>query len=77
MMMLDALKNADDQPAGLQAPRVSMATAIEQSANMADRFHRIAMRTLRQIRDLRRFSAPVIVKNAGQVNVGNSQVNVT
>lgn len=76
MMMLDALENADDEPVGLQSPRVAMATAIEQAANMVDRFHRIAMRTLRQLRDLRRYSAQVIVKKAGQVNVGGNQFNV-
>jgi hypothetical protein len=74
MMMLDALENPDDEPAGLQSPRVAMATAIEQAANMVDRFHRIAMRTLR---DLRRFSPQVIVKNAGQETVCDRQIKPT
>jgi hypothetical protein len=37
------------------------------------------MRTLRQMRDLRRYAPPVIVNNGGQVNVaanGGQQVNV-
>lgn len=76
MMMLDALENADDDPSGLKSPRVAMATAIEQAAGMVDRFHRIFMRTLRQLRDLRRYTPQVIVKNAGQVNVGGNQLNV-
>ena len=43
---------------------------------MVDRFNKIFLRTLRQLRDLRRYSRPVIVQNAGQVNVGGQQVNV-
>jgi hypothetical protein len=37
------------------------------------------LRTLRQMRDLRRYTPPVIVNNGGQVNVaanGGQQVNV-
>ena len=46
---------------------------------MADRYQRMYMRTLRQMRDLRRYSSPVMIENAGQVNVaadGGQQVNV-
>ena len=43
---------------------------------MADRFNRLFLRTLRALRDLRRYAPPVIVQNAGQVNVGAQQVNV-
>ena len=62
---------ASDDPARLYAVQ-----AMDQSAAMADRFHRIFMRTLRALRDLRRYSPLVIVQNAGQVNVGGQQVNV-
>jgi hypothetical protein len=34
------------------------------------------LRTLRALRDLRRYAPPVIVQNAGQVNIGQKQVNV-
>jgi hypothetical protein len=34
------------------------------------------LRTLRALRDLRRWGSPVIVQNAGQVNVGGQQVNL-
>ena len=44
--------------------------------NKAERFHRIFMRTLRALRDRRRYSPSVIVQNTGQVNVGGQQVNV-
>lgn len=57
-------------------PRVSEAQAIEQAAAMVDRFNKIFLRTLRALRDLRRYAPAVIVQNAGQVNVGGQQVNV-
>ena len=43
---------------------------------MVDRFNRIFLRTLRALRDLRKHSPALIVQNAGQVNVGDKQVNV-
>lgn len=43
---------------------------------MMDRFNKIFLRSLRALRDLRRFSRPVIVQRAGQVNVGGQQLNV-
>jgi hypothetical protein len=57
-------------------PRVSAHRAIEQTAAMVDRFNRMYLRTLRALRDLRRYTPAVIVQNAGQVNVGAQQVNV-
>lgn len=60
-------------------PKISVADAIDRAVNMADRFNRLYLRTLRQMRDLRRYAQPVIVNNAGQVNVatnGGQQVNV-
>ena len=46
------------------------------AANMADRFHKLFLRTLRALRDLRRYATTVMVQNAGQVNVGPQQWNV-
>lgn len=60
-------------------PRQDAADAIEQAQRLADGYHRQYMRTLRQMRDLRRYAPPVIVNNGGQVNVaanGGQQVNV-
>jgi hypothetical protein len=57
--------------------RISTAEAIDQAAAMVDRFHRLMMRTLRTLRDLRRYAPKVVVQNAEQVNVGEQQVNVT
>ena len=60
-------------------PLVSDQQALEHPVQMADRFNRIFMRTLRQLRDLRRY-APMTINNANQVNIGtidSSQLNVT
>ena len=59
-------------------PTVSEQQALEHSVQMADRWNRIYMRTLRQLRDLRRY-APVTINNPTQVNIaadGGQQVNV-
>jgi hypothetical protein len=60
-------------------PYVSEERAIEHAVQMADRFNRIFMRTLRQLRDLRRYS-PVTINNPNQVNIaadGGQQINVS
>ena len=59
-----------------EPPRVSAAQAMEQAGVMVDRFNKIFLRTLRALRDLRRYSPQVIVQNAEQVNVAQQQVNV-
>jgi hypothetical protein len=57
-------------------PRLSTAEAIDRAAALAERFNRIALRTLRALCSLRLCSPRVIVRAAGQVNVGRQQVNV-
>jgi len=60
-------------------PYVSEERAIEHAVQMADRFNRIFMRTLRHLRDLRRYS-PLTINNPNQVNIaadGGQQVNVS
>ena len=60
-------------------PLVSEGNAVEHAAQMADRWNRIYMRTLRNMRDLRRYSVPVTINNPQQVNIaadGGQQVNV-
>ena len=57
-------------------PRVTEAEAIEQAMGMAERWNRMFLRTLRALRDLRRYAATVMIQNAGQVNIGGQQVNV-
>jgi len=57
-----------------QPPRVDTAAALDQAAAMADRFHRLFLRTLRA---LRRYTPPLVVQNVEQLNVGGQQVNVS
>jgi hypothetical protein len=59
-----------------EPPRVTAFQAVEQAGAMVERFNRIFLRTLGALRDLRRCPPPVVVQNAGQVNVGQQQVNV-
>jgi hypothetical protein len=62
---------------GRSTPRLTEAEAIKLAGEMADRFHRMFLRTMRAFCDLRRHPPPtVVVQNAGQVNVGGQQVNV-
>ena len=59
-------------------PRVSEKDAIEHAMQMMDRYNRLFVRTLRQLRDLRRYSTPVTINNPAQVNFaadGGQQVN--
>ena len=48
---------------------------IETTSNMIERFHRLFLRTLRALRDLRRWNVNVNINNNGQVNIGQQQVN--
>lgn len=57
-----------------QPPRLGQSLAIDQAAGMVDRFNRIFMCALRQLRDLRRYT--VVIQSAEQVNIGQQQVNV-
>lgn len=62
-----------------EPPRVSASEYLEQATQMADRYQRTFMRTLRQMRDLRRYQVPVTINNPQQVNIaadGGQQVNV-
>lgn len=57
-------------------PRISEVEAIEQAQQMADRYQKMMLRTIRALRDLRRYSSTVVIQNAEQVNVGEQQINV-
>jgi hypothetical protein len=61
----------------LATPSLSEAEAMEQAAQMADRFNRIFLRTLRALRDLTRYTPSLHIENHGQVNIGERQVNVS
>jgi hypothetical protein len=81
-LMLRANITAQDERRGVRetgqriAPRASDAEATDQAGAMAERFNRIYLRTLRALHDLRRQGPRVVVKGAGQVNVGSQQVNL-
>ena len=71
------MEEADINNTGKWRPvRIAEAESVERSAAMVDRWNRIFLRTLRALRDLRRYSSPVHIENAGQVNIGEQQVNV-
>ena len=60
-------------------PRVYEQQAIEQAAQLADRWRRAYQSTLRQMRDWRRYNTPVTINNPRQVNIaadGGQQVNM-
>jgi hypothetical protein len=57
-------------------PRVSDHQATEQAARMVERYHSLFLRTLQVLQDLRRQGSTVVVRRAGQVNIGQHQVNV-
>ncbi len=60
-----------------RGPRVKDSEAVEQSAAMLDRFNRLFVRTLRTLRDLRRYAPAIHIEHAGQVNVAQGpQLNV-
>jgi hypothetical protein len=65
-----------EEAGGWCPPRVTDHQALEQAGAMVDRFNRILLRTLRALRDLRRYAPAVVIRSAGQVNVGQQQLNV-
>ena len=59
-------------------PYVSEQQAIDHATAQVEKWNRIFLRTLRNLRDLRRY-APVTINNPAQVNIatdGGQQVNV-
>jgi len=57
-------------------PRVEAAAAVDQAAAMVDRFNRLFTRTLRALRDLRRYAPSVTVGHVDQLNLAQAQVNI-
>jgi hypothetical protein len=58
------------------APRIERAKAIDQAAAMTDRFHKMYLRTLRALRDQRRYS-PTLIVQTQQLNMAQQQCNIT
>jgi hypothetical protein len=59
-----------------EPPRLSDAEAIEHAARMVERFSRLYLHTLRELREQRRQARPVVVRGARQVNIAGQQVNL-
>jgi hypothetical protein len=76
MIALDTLELTEEISSQLKLPCVTTFQAVEQAAGMVDRFDRMFMRALRQLRDLRRYMPTVVVQHAEQINVGEQQLNV-
>lgn len=61
-------------------PYVHEQEAIEQAAQLADRYQRMYFRAMRQLREHRRYMPPVTINNPQQVNIaadGGQQINVS
>jgi hypothetical protein len=59
-----------------QPLRLTDAQATAEAAGMAERCHRLFLRSLRALQDRRRLGLPV-VRRANQVNIAQQQVNLT
>jgi hypothetical protein len=68
-------KSQSDRGGRREAPRVSDAEAMEQAAQMVERFQAMFLKTLRAFHGMRR-PGSVVVRRAAQVNVAHQQVNV-
>jgi hypothetical protein len=71
-----ACKPAPDRSDHPLGRRVSEAEMMEEAAAMVERYHRLFLKTLEAFQRQRRQAPAVIVRNAGQVNVGQQQMNV-
>jgi hypothetical protein len=63
-----------------KVPRFDEGMAVDQATRLADGYNRQFLRTLRTLRDLRRYAQPtppvIVNQQGGQVNVANQQLNV-
>jgi hypothetical protein len=71
-----ASKPDPDWPDHSLGRRLSEAEMTEEAAAMVERWHRMFLKTLGALQDLRR-RPPVVVRRAGQVNIAGQQVNLT
>lgn len=79
MMLYACIESDNDrvkQDGRWKTPRVADAQAVDQAAQMVDRFNRIFTRSLRTLKDLRRHAPMMVVQNVGQLNVAEQQFNV-
>jgi hypothetical protein len=57
-------------------PRLDDVQAVQQAMGMVERLHALFLRTVKALQDARRGAPRVVVRRAGQVNVGEQQVNL-
>jgi hypothetical protein len=74
-MASPGVKQALREGGPCEPPRLSVAEALDQAEAMVERCHRLYLRTLGALQDLRR-RPPVVVRRAGQVNIASQQVNL-
>jgi hypothetical protein len=60
----------------LEPPRVTESEALHRAAAMAERCQRMYLRVLKALQEQRRAGGGVVIRRAGQVNIGQQQVNV-
>jgi hypothetical protein len=70
-------KRTPDGRDRFEPPRVSDVEALGEAMGMVERWHRLYLRALRALQDLRRRGPSVVVRRAAQVNIGEQQLNVT
>ncbi len=78
----DGSEKVDDEEAGYHSrgyvvpPRLSRAQYVDRALHTTERFQRMFLRSLRALRDLRRYTPKITIHNEGQVNIAEQQVNV-
>ncbi len=77
----DGSEKVDDEEAGYHSrgyvvpPRLSRAQYIDRALRTAERFQRMFLRSLRALRDLRRYVPKITIHSEEQVNIGQNQVD--
>lgn len=74
-MVLNDTSRAKVRDSKFEPPRLSWIEAMERAARMVERLHALYLRSLESLRHLRRLP-PVVVRTAGQVNIGSQQMNM-
>lgn len=74
---MEAERERADRDHRWRPQRLSYADAIEQAARMAERAHQRFLKTVKMLHELQRSAPALYVAHAGQINVGEQQVNLT
>src|SRR5262245_27107919 len=74
-MVMNGTREFRRKDGEIEPPQLSYVEAMERAASMVERFHAVYLRSLAALQRLRRLP-PVVVRSAGQVNIGQQQVNM-